>query len=145
MLKHLFLSTGKLFFRNYLSNMFLYMSRTFPQNFIIFGTVLLFLTDFIKSDIPASVPSIDRNFRRSTEIYHRSTEISTRSTEDSMDVSCDSDLVSGRPRFSSVDRWSPNSSFQSRCIWFFGLLTQEFLLRFLVGIYTPLLMSFETD
>ena len=44
--KHLFLSTGKLFFINSFSKMLLYMSITFPQNFIFFRTVLLFLIDF---------------------------------------------------------------------------------------------------
>ena len=40
--KHLFLSTGKWFFRNSFSDMLIYMSKTFPQNFIIFGVHLLF-------------------------------------------------------------------------------------------------------
>ena len=69
--KYLFLSTGKCFFRISFSNMFIYMSRTFSQNFMVFGVDLLFLIDFTKPEtqknqicqtatVPRSAATVDR-------------------------------------------------------------------------------------
>ena len=166
-----YFSFGKSFFETSHCSMFIIMSTIIPQSFTFFGIYLIFLNRVLKSALkpiflecqfsvdrygrPVNGPfvSIFPESRRSIGPVDRELKSvdrqNFRSTDDGPECFLRVFALIGRPTEFSVDRQYSRwllTAISELFLWgLFCHLFWGFLLRFLVGIYTPLLMSFQID